>query len=109
MKLNFKSIAAAVGLASVAVLCGCATPEPLGVIYTGITQPLAVGNGDMKFTQKGEANAICMFGLFACGDYSLNAACKNGNITKISWANVEVRNYFGIYGSYTTKVYGFAE
>ena len=37
---------------------------------------------------------------------SVNAACHNGGITKVSWVSYSVDNILGAYGVYTTTVYG---
>ena len=72
--MKFKAIVTAVSLTSLVVLAGCATPFPLGFIYTSVNLPVTVGNGEMKYSKVGEAKCQSMFGLFASGDASINAA-----------------------------------
>ncbi len=109
MKLKVKGMLVAAAVLSGIALTGCASPFPVGIVYTQATLPVTVGNGDMKFSKKGESKAISLFGLFASGDASINHACKDAGITKVGWVNQEVRNILGIYGEYKTVVYGTAE
>ena len=57
------------------------------------------------FTASILATAV-ITGCFASGDASINAACKNGGITKVSWVSYSVNNFLGTYATYTTTVYG---
>ena len=50
-----------------------------------------------------------LLGLFAWGDSSINAACEDSNIRKVGWVSTRVHNVLGIYGVYTTIVYGQPE
>ncbi|MBE6406064.1 MAG: TRL-like protein family [Lentisphaerae bacterium] len=109
MKLRFKALIVAIGLASVALTTGCATSMPLGLINTMITTPVTVGNGEIKWERTGEASCYSLLGLFAWGDSSINAACKESNIHRVGWVSTRVHNVLGIYGVYTTIVYGQAE
>jgi len=106
MKLGFKAMIVAVSLSTLAVLTGCATSVPLGLVYTSAQLPVTVGTGDMKFSKKGEAKCQSILGLFASGDASINAACAEAKITKVAWVNQEVVNVLGVYGSYKTVVFG---
>ena len=100
-------LSAAVGLC--ALLSACGTPFPLGCLYTKVTLPVAMGDGEMKYNRIGEAKCQNFLGWFAAGDASINAACANGKITKVSWVSQRVENVLGIYGSFTTIVYGFGD
>lgn len=97
-----------VGAASLATsfLASCALPFPVGALYTDFTYPVTVGEGDIKYNRCGTASCYSLFGWVAGGDASLNRAAKNGNIDKISWANMKAFNILGIYGKYTVEVYG---
>ncbi|GEM_PF-655156 len=97
----------AVALAGAFLSTSCAFPLPLGGIYTNITTPVTVGSGDLKYNRCGTASCYSILGWVAGGDASLNKAALNGNLDKISWANMKVVNYLGIYGSYTVEAYGF--
>ena len=109
MKLNLKSIIVAISLASITLTTGCATAIPCGLLCTKITTPVTAGNGEIKVSRTGEASCYSLLGLFAWGDSSINAACKEANILKVNWVSTRVSNVLGIYGIYTTIVYGQAE
>ena len=92
--------------ASVLVTTGCATPLPLGVLYTKVTLPGAVGNSELQWSKSGTAKCYSVIGVIANGDASVNAACHNGGITKVSWVSDSVDNILGAYGVFSTTVYG---
>jgi len=93
-------------VAALAVIgAGCATPYPLGTIYTEVKLPAAAG-GDVSTSRVGIATSTSILGLVATGDSSITAAARNGNISRISHVDFNVRNILGIYGEYTTTVYG---
>ena len=100
----------AVSMTAGAVLfSSCGTPFPLGCLYTKITLPVALGNGDIRYNRYGESECYNVLGWFAGGDGSINAAATNGQINHISWVNQRVENWFGVYGTYKTQVYGFGQ
>ena len=92
--------------AAVLMTVGCSTPYPFGTIYTKVDLPVAVGNSELQWSRKGTASCYSILGLIANGDASINNACKNGGITKVSWVTYSVNNILGAYGIYTTTVYG---
>ena len=92
--------------ASALMTVGCATSYPFGTLYTKVDLPVAVGNSELQWSKKGSASCHSFLGLIACGDASINNACKNGGITKVSWVTYSVNNILGAYGIYTTTVYG---
>ena len=109
MKLKMKTLIVAICLASIALTTGCATAVPMGLVNTMITTPVTVGNGEIKYERTGEASCYSLLGLFAWGDSSINTACKESNIHRVGWVSTRVHNVLGIYGVYTTIVYGQAE
>lgn len=100
---------AAVLLCTVIGVSACGTPLPLGCLYTQVMLPGTVGSGEMKFNRMGESTCWSILGWFAGGNASINQATENGKITKVSWTSQEVVNILGIYGSYTTVVYGMGD
>ncbi len=92
-----------------ALLCSCGTPFPLGCLYTKVTLPVALGNGDIKYNRVGYATVNNFLGFFASGDASISTAAASAQITKVSWVSQKVENFLGIYGTFTTIVYGFGE
>ncbi len=88
-------------------LSSCATSHPVGVIYTEVQLPnSAVTQDDVAYTKVGIAKATSVLGLVAMGDASQRAAIRNGKISKIKYVDYSARNILGIYGEYTTTVYG---
>ena len=101
-----KKWTAAVGcMAGLVLLSGCATPYPQGVAYTNLRLPLAVA--DQNAGKKvGVAESRSYLGLVATGDSSIQAAMRNGKITRVSHVDWEVENVLGLIGTYRTIVYG---
>ncbi|WP_034628174.1 TRL-like family protein [Desulfocurvibacter africanus] len=92
-------------VALAAMLSGCATPLPTGAIYTGVTMPSAA-TAELSTDKKGTAQCISVLGLVAVGDCSIDTAVRDGGITKISHVDFRAKNILGVYGQYTTTVYG---
>ena len=88
-------------------LMGCATVlSPVnGWIYTGLKAPMGA-TGNAVFTKVGTGECATILGMVALGDCSIDAAMKNGNITKVHHVDSEAMNILGIYARFTTKVYG---
>jgi hypothetical protein len=89
-----------------ATLSGCATPYPMGMIYTEVKAPVAAGDGGMVYSKTGVSKATSVLGLVATGDCSIKAAAANGNIKTIKYVDYDAKNILGIFGEYTTTVYG---
>ena len=93
--------------AATLLLAGCASIYPVGVLYTGVKLPNNMGDGkDVSYTKVGKAEATSVLALVATGDASLEAAVKNGGIKTIKYVDYHVDNVLGIFGKYTTTVYG---
>ena len=90
----------------IGVVSGCATSMPLGVLHTELKLPVAVTDNSGKAAKVGRAQCTSMLGLVATGDASIDAAKRNGGITKIHYIDWEVKNTLGIMGTYTLVVYG---
>ena len=106
MKKLTKVFVYTAAVAASLLMTACATSYPFGTLYTGIDLPVAVGNSDLQWSKKGTASCYSVLGLIASGDASINAACKQNGITKVSWVTYSVKNILGAYGIYTTTVYG---
>jgi len=103
MKATLVSVLAVVALA---VLCsGCATPYPVGTLFTEVSLPVAATPNAVS-TKVGTAKCTSILTWVATGDASLEAAKKNGGITKVSHVDWKAKNFLGIYGEYTVTVYG---
>ncbi|RMF93723.1 MAG: TRL-like protein family [Candidatus Schekmanbacteria bacterium] len=85
---------------------GCASFVPMGVIYTEVKAPAAVGDTSVSAEKVGTAKATSYLGIVATGDASIKTAMENGKITKIHHVDYYTKNILGIIGEYTTTVYG---
>jgi len=96
---------------------GCATnvfpggPTVAGIIYTEITAPaqnLAIATDSaVSADKKGEASTMAFLGLFAFGDGGLDAAMKDGNITRVHHADHTVQHFlYAIFARNKIIVYG---
>ncbi|MCK9594165.1 MAG: TRL-like family protein [Candidatus Omnitrophica bacterium] len=88
------------------LLSGCATPYPYGALYTEIKAPAAVGTEGLAYSKVGVAKSTSILGLVATGDASIKAASDNGGIKKVKYVDYSAKNILGIFGEYTTTVYG---
>ncbi len=87
------------------LLTGCANVLPTGVIYTEVKAPVAAGDTG-PYSKVGVSKATSVLGLVATGDASIKAAMAEGGITRIKYVDYYARNILGLYGEYTTTVYG---
>ena len=97
------SVAAIAGLA--VFITGCASPYPQGIIYTDVSLP-AIATSNAQSPKMGVSECTSILALVSMGDASINAAAKNGGITKIHSVDWEAKNIMGIYGTYRTVVRG---
>jgi len=86
-------------------MLGCASPAPVGVLYTEVTLP-TIATSNPQATKVGVSECTSILALVAMGDASIDAAAKNGGITKIHSVDWEAKNILGIYGTYRTIVRG---
>jgi hypothetical protein len=105
MKSNIKLLA--VAMLAMFVMSGCASMYPIGMAYTEAKIPALMGSGsDVAYSKVGVSKATSILSLVATGDASVEAAVKNGNIKTIKYVDWNAKNILGIYGEYTTTVYG---
>lgn len=89
------------------LLSGCATLYPVGALYTEVKLPSVMGDGkDITYSKVGVSKATSVLGLVATGDASIDAAVKAGRIKTIKYVDWNAKNILGVYGEYTTTVYG---
>lgn len=88
------------------VFVGCASYQPLGVVYTKVDTGVAAGGGSVKYSKVGKAEAQSVLGLVATGDASIQAAIRNGNIKTVKYVDYHVENILGVIGKYCVTVYG---
>jgi len=97
------SIMAVAGM--VMFLTGCASPMPVGILYTEVTLP-AIATANAKAEKVGVSECTSVLSLVSMGDASIDAAARNGGITKIHSVDWEANSILGIYGTYRTIVRG---
>ena len=91
-------------LAGMAMLSGCASSMPIGTLYTELRLPITAT--EAKGKKEGTAECKSVMSLVATGDCSIEAAKKNGGITKVSNVDWEAKSILGIIGEYKIHVYG---
>lgn len=93
-------------LLAAAVLTGCASSYPTGMLYTQLKLPVLATGAPSGALKVGTAECTSILALVATGDASINTAMKNGNITKVHHVDWDVENILGIIGKYKCTVYG---
>jgi hypothetical protein len=88
------------------LLSGCATPYPMGSIYTDLSLPVAATSNTAVAPKMGTSESTSILALIAIGDNSIETAARAGGIKKIYYVDHKVKNILGVYGVYTTIVYG---
>ncbi|MBR1618036.1 TRL-like protein family [bacterium] len=85
-----------------------ASYEPWGfAIYNGTKEPADYTIPNATSPRKiGSATCKTVLGIVNWGDCSIRTAMKNGNISKVSFADWE-KKYIVVYGTKTLKVYGY--
>jgi TRL (tRNA-associated locus)-like protein len=101
-----RTIATFIACASLCFVMGCATSFPIGTLYTELKLPVTVTANNGTATKVGTAECISVLALVAIGDASIEAAKKDGGITKVHHVDWEVENILGIIGKYKVTVYG---
>ena len=87
-------------------LTGCATSMPVGGIYTDLKLPVTATSDGGGTVKVGTAECMSVLALVATGDCSIEAAKKNGGITKVYHVDWEANNILGIIGKYKVVVHG---
>jgi hypothetical protein len=91
-------------LVGMGMLAGCASPMPMGIVYTELKLPVtATGISGKK---QGVSECKSVLAIVATGDCSIETAKKNGGITKVSGVDWEAKSILGIIGEYKVHVYG---
>jgi hypothetical protein len=78
----------------------------LGLIINDVKGPVAVVTSTVPGPKTGKAVAATILGLVAYGDTGIEAAARNGGITKIMTVDYDSTNILGIYARFTTIVTG---
>lgn len=88
------------------MLAACATPSTeVGTALFAMTQqPMLVT--EATGTKTGRACATNILGLYISGDMSVEAAKKNGKITKVASVDKDIKSY-AVYSEVCTVVTGY--
>ena len=90
------------------ILSGCASissPVGQGVIVTNVYGPIAI-SGNVGNAKVGYSKCVNILGLVAVGDASINAAMKQGEISKIHHVDNKFLSVLFFFAKHTTIVYG---
>ena len=107
-----KNVFLFLGAASIAaMMSSCSMISFLGngdaLIYDGTTAPLTVTSNPLgNHVKVGKSNYVKVLGLVGVGDGGINAAAKNGGISKISIVDVQKTSILGMFTKSETIVYG---
>lgn len=78
----------------------------LGLVITDVRGPVTVVTSTTPGPKTGKAVATTILGLFAYGDTGIEAAARNGGITKVITVNYDSCNILGVCARFTTIVTG---
>jgi hypothetical protein len=102
-----------IGLFLIMTLTGCGAMIAMGgggTLYQDTKMPLPYasyyGEKAATYSKVGVASFTSILGIICTGDASIEAAMKNGGITKIHHIDYQVTNILGIIATYKTIVYG---
>lgn len=101
-----KKVKLLVAFSAAMMLAGCATSVPVGFLYTDMKLPQGATSNSGKTVKTGTAECMSVLSLVATGDCSIEAAKKNGGITKVNHVDWDAKNILGIIGNFKTIVYG---
>ena len=90
------------------VLSGCAIPPSamFGMIVLDVKQPLHVSDNQPLGPKKGTACQDSILGWVTRGDSSLEAAVKDGGITRINHVDFHSESTLGVVGKWCVIVHG---
>lgn len=95
-------------LLAVTLLYGCAgvrSPVTNGFIVTAVQGPVGITQAD-TYSKTGTSSCNSILGLVSLGNASIEAAMKDGGITKIHHVDHKSFSLLGLYAKFTTIVYG---
>ncbi|MHC5034149.1 MAG: TRL domain-containing protein [Planctomycetota bacterium] len=108
-------------LLAVVFLCaGCgalrwqaAVKPPIGVLVTQYRAPLTANVAHVPVCQKmGKVSTLYVWDVLITGqdlawdDASIDAAARQGGLSKVHYADYELMSVFGVFGQFTVRAYG---
>lgn len=86
--------------------CAYSLRSPVtGFLYTGASAG-EIATTNTENAKVGESCAMSILGLIGTGDATIEAAAKDGGISKIAYVDSESFGVLGIYAEYCTIVHG---
>lgn len=105
--MRFKTVASLALAASAVIASGCASvASPVGfAAFTNVSGPVTATE-NAGGAKEGQACATNILGLIATGDASVEAAARNGGISKISSVDHDSLGVLSFYSKFCTVVKG---
>ena len=100
-----KSLIILAGAAAAAMFSGCASTIPQGVFFTDVKVPVSA-TANTVGTKVGKSFCKSYVGVVTIGDASVEAAKRNGGITKVVSVDWKAKSVLGIIGEYECIVTG---
>ena len=94
---------------AVSLVSGCSlVASPVaGGVFTSVKWAGSQGvNNDVGSGKVGSASATSILGAIGIGDASIAAAMSAGGVSKVHHVDYESKSILGIFGTFTTHVYG---
>jgi hypothetical protein len=88
------------------ILGGCAATPHMPGIYVSTKGNVTTDHAKGGVKKTGQSCTKNFLGLVSLGDASIEAARKNGKISKISFVDNSYKNILGLYQEYCTLVRG---
>ena len=100
-----KSLLLLAGIAAATMFSGCASTIPQGIIYTDVKVPVSATANETG-SKVGISTCKSFVGFVTIGDASVEAAKKNGGITKVVSVDWKAKSVLGLVGEYECIVRG---
>ena len=96
------------GLALATLMGGCIVAPfqpPMGIVSV-VKAPLSTEGNFNAGSKSGEASVVSILGIVSTGDCSIDAAVKDGGLSKVNHLDYDYLNILGIYQKATDIAYG---
>jgi hypothetical protein len=96
------------GLALATLMGGCIVAPfqpPMGIVSV-VKAPLSTEGNFNAGSKSGEASVVSILGIVSTGDCSIDAAVKDGGLSKVNHLDYDYLNILGIYQKVTVIAYG---
>jgi hypothetical protein len=103
-----KKIIGGLVLATLMGGCGCMVAPfqpPMGIVSV-VKAPLSTEGNFNAGSKSGEASVVSILGIVSTGDCSIDAAVKDGGLSKVNHLDYDYLNILGIYQKATVIAYG---